>query len=99
MSLAELWDTSNSQIKKRHIRQVIAFAGDGKLIDDGATSEEFREFLAHIPSDVLVRYSDECLAEAFPDSGLALQDVVNEIGRRLGFTVTNRRYRGADTWV
>jgi hypothetical protein len=95
MSLAELWRTPNSQIQNRHIRQVIAFAGDGRLLDEGPTSKEFREFLALVPSSVLARYSDECLADSFSESGLALQDIVNEIGRRLGFVVSNGRYRGA----
>ena len=47
-----------------------------------------------MPSTLLANYARECSAEKFDDSGLALQDVVNEIGRRLGFVVTNGRYRG-----
>jgi hypothetical protein len=35
----------------------------------------------------------------FPDSGLALQDVVNEIGSRLGAEVTPGRYRGTPKHV
>lgn len=94
MSLTSLWRESPSHLKDLHVRQVIGFAGDGRLLDGNPTSEDFRAYLAEVPSSVLARYADECLSEAFQDSGLALQDIVNEMGRRLGFTVTNGRYRG-----
>ena len=72
----------------------MAFAGDGKLSDSGPSAPEFRAFLAQIPSTLLVRYVDECLIDSFNGSGLVLQDVINEIGRRLGFDVVPGRYRG-----
>ena len=56
---------------------------------------EFRLFLATIPSANLSAYSEQCLSQSFPDSGLALQDIVNEIGARLGASVTHGRYRGS----
>jgi hypothetical protein len=34
------------------------------------------------------------LDESFADSGFVLQDLINEVGRRLGFDVENGRYRG-----
>jgi hypothetical protein len=94
MSIHELWLTAPEQLREKHVQQIIAFAGEGKLLDGAAASHEFRRLLASVPSKILRRYADECLAEAFPNSGLALQDVVNEVGRRLGFTVTPGRYRG-----
>jgi hypothetical protein len=39
-------------------------------------------------------YADQCLNQSFTDSGLALQDIVNEIGARLGADITPGRYRG-----
>ena len=36
-----------------------------------------------------------CLESAFDDSGEVLQDVINEVGRRLGYTVEAGRYRGS----
>jgi len=42
---------------------------------------------------------NECLTEPFTDSGLALQDIVNQIGRRLGFVVSDGRYRGTATHI
>lgn len=94
MSLRDLWVTAPDQIRQKHIQQIIAFAGDGKLLDGGSSSAEFRAFLAHVPSDLLTRYAAEYIAEAFPNSGHAFQDLVNEVGRRLGFAVTPGRYRG-----
>jgi hypothetical protein len=81
-------------LEDKLVSQVIAFAGSGKLQDGGVTSKEFREFLAQIPSPFLSRYADECLTTKFDGNGFALQDVINEVGNRLGFEVTAGRYRG-----
>jgi hypothetical protein len=95
MSLNDLWNRSRSQIEDKQIQQVIAFAGDGKLGDGSIAATELRSFLQVVPSALLEKYADQCLAEAFKDSGLALQDIVNEVGRRIGFQVVHGRYRGA----
>jgi len=95
MALTELWKTANKELQEKQVQQVIAFAGDGKLRDGGVASKEFREFLAAVPSSFLSRYAGDCLAEKkFDGSGLALQDVINEVGTRLGFKVEKGRYRG-----
>jgi hypothetical protein len=74
---------------------MIGLAGDGKLRDGSKASEEFREFLTNVPSIMLGRYANECLgAEKFSEASAALQDVINEVGRRLGFKVQNGLYRG-----
>ncbi len=99
MSLIDLWNSSPAQLRDKHIRQVIAFAANGKLMDGNESSLEFRSFLSQIPSSLINRYAEECLWEKFDDSGLALQDVVNQIGRRLGFTVTDGRYRGNQSQI
>lgn len=93
MSLIKIWNDNPASLKDKGVKQIIAFAGNGKLTDDGETSKEFRTFLATVPGEYLARYAEECL-ESFNESGFALQDVINEIGRRLGFKVTNGRYRG-----
>ncbi len=95
MSLLALWERSRSQLEDKHIQQIIAIAGAGRLLDAGDTSKEFREFLSSIPSSLLSRYAEQCLIGRFEGSGLALQDVVNQIGRRLGFQVEDGRYRGS----
>jgi hypothetical protein len=95
MALIDLWRDSRAQILSKHVQQIVAFAGDGKLADGNPSSTEFRAFLAQLPSVMLVRYASECLVDSFTGSGLVLQDTVNEIGARLGFQVTYGRYRGA----
>ena len=92
MPLLDLWTKTPDQLEDKQVHQLIAFAGKGKLLDDSPCSTEFRSFLATVPSEKLEKYSQQCLAESFPDSGLALQDVVNEIGVRLGAIATPGRY-------
>lgn len=94
MALLDLWSKTPEQLKDKQVRQLIAFAGDGRLLDDSPCSVEFRSFLASVPSENLAAYSGHCLGDTFQDSGLALQDIVNEIGSRIGATVTPGRYRG-----
>src|SRR5438874_4507555 len=94
MSLPDLWITAPDQLRDKHVQQIISFAGEGKLLDGATASTEFRALLAHVPSQFLRRYATDCLSEAFTSCGLALQDIVNEVGHRLGFEVTPGRYRG-----
>jgi hypothetical protein len=94
MTVLSLWKAKPELLHEKSVKQIIAIAGRGKLTDGSDTSLEFQSLLVELPSALLVRYAEECLSDAFPDSGLALQDVINEVGRRLGFSVTNGRYRG-----
>ncbi|MBM2805976.1 MAG: hypothetical protein HW419_3869 [Deltaproteobacteria bacterium] len=99
MALLDLWNESPDQVRDKQIQQLIAFAGTGKLLDGSDCSAELRAFLAMVPSSALSAYADQCLAQSFTDSGLALQDVVNEMGTRLGADVVPGRYRGKATEV
>jgi hypothetical protein len=94
MTVLSLWKTSPQLLAQKSVKQIIAIAGNGKLLDNGETSNEFRTLIAEIPSALLSRYTADCLTDGFPESGFALQDLINEVGRRLGFAVTNGRYRG-----
>src|SRR5262245_47610666 len=94
MTVLSLWKASPTLLDGKSVKQIIAIAGTGKLGDGNEASSEFRALLSEIGSGNLVRYAHECLDESFPDSGLVLQDVVNEVGRRLGCQVTNGSYRG-----
>jgi len=95
MKLADIWTASRDKIANKHIAQIVGFAGDGRLRDGSDASREFREFLAVVPTEMLAVYADQCLTDRFEDSGLVLQDIVNEVGKRLGFEVTHGRYRGS----
>lgn len=95
MALKDLWEHSREQIEDKQVYQIIAFAGDGSLRDGSKASRDFRKFLSLIPPVYLRLYAEQCLNSPFSGSGLALQDIVNQVGNRLGFEVTDGRYRGA----
>jgi hypothetical protein len=94
MSLAKIWTTDPDHLRGKQIQQIISFAGDGRLLDSSKASLEFREFLELATLEMLQAYAEGCLQESFSDCGLALQDIVNEVGRRLDFEVEKGRYRG-----
>lgn len=94
MALLDLWRNSPTQVRDKHVQQLIAFAGEGQLADGNSASAEFREYLRHVPVPLVHKYAEECLAGRFDGSGFALQDVVNEVGARLGYEVMAGRYRG-----
>jgi hypothetical protein len=76
------------------IEQVVSSAGDGILLDQSPCSDEFRQYLNVAPIERLFDYSRHCLESSFNKSGLVLQDIVNEFGRRLDFEVENGLYQG-----
>ena len=94
MPLLSLWASNPDAILQLSIEQIVANAGDGKLKDGGSSPLELRTFLAQVPSDKLAEYADHCLVNSFANSGLVLQDIVNELGRRLDYNVENGRYQG-----
>jgi hypothetical protein len=94
MGLLELWNQNRRQVEDKRLHQLIAFAGDGRLLDGSMTAVELRELLAAAPSERLQAWKDEALRDRYGDFGFVLQDLVNEVGRRLGFTVDFGRYRG-----
>jgi hypothetical protein len=81
-------------VDKLEIRQVLALCGNGRLADATECSDELREYLRIAKSENLFSYANACLTESFDKSGQALQDIVNEMGRRLDYTVENGLYQG-----
>jgi hypothetical protein len=94
MALMALWKQTPDQIRPYALRQIIAMAGDGRVIDGSACSNELRAFLREVDVPELERFTGECLEEGFEASGFALQDVINEVGRRLEFDTEPGLYRG-----
>ncbi len=94
MSLLDFWKASPQNFEKKNIEQILNFAGDGKLRDVSQCSEELRQFLKEIDREYLKIYAEQCLEGNFKDSGFVLQDIVNEIGRRIGFEVEHGNYHG-----
>lgn len=95
MALTSFWLSSEKELATKHIQAMVGLAGEGRLRDASSAATEFREFLSVVPLGQLSRYAIECLGdEKFSDGGRALQDIINEVGRRLGFTVENGLYQG-----
>lgn len=98
-SLLDIWINQREFFDAKTIEQVISISGDGNLIDGNETSKQLRDLLANLPSTSIAKYVDDCLNHGFPLSGFALQDLVNEIGRRLGFTIESGFYRGGGSKI
>jgi hypothetical protein len=94
MPLIDLWKSSPAAIDLFTIEQAVTAAGNGELKDKSKCSEELREFLTQIPTSKIARFIEQCLSTSFAKSGMVLQDLANELGRRLDFTVENGRYQG-----
>jgi hypothetical protein len=94
MALLPILKTNPSEIYALDIRQIVALCGNGRLLDGGDCSQELRAYLRSAPSEQLYRYVETCLGESFEKSGQVLQDIVNELGRRLDFEVDNGLYTG-----
>ena len=94
MPLLSFWKSAKEEVLNLSIEQVVANAGDGVLRDQSACSAEFRDFLGKVPVENLFGYAGHCLDKGFNRSGLVLQDIVNEFGRRLVFQVEDGLYQG-----
>ncbi len=92
--LHAIWNSNREFFHGKGVQQILSMCGDGGLKDGNPTSTEFRHFLTLVPSSMLAAFAGSCLDKAFSNSGLVLQDVVNEIGSRLGFAIESGRYRG-----
>lgn len=94
MPLTEFWTSNPQAVDQLTIEQAVHTAGNGDLKDNSVCSQELRTYLSQISSDKIASYVDHCLSAGFSKSGMVLQDLVNELGRRLDYSVTNGRYQG-----
>ena len=88
---------NNMETQNKRLEQLIMYWGNGKLKDESECSQRLRAHLKEASIDDLARYTKECLDGFLHDKsvvGFALQDIVNEFGRRLEFGVQHGRYRG-----
>jgi hypothetical protein len=97
--LVDLWKSSPATISQFTIEQVVTTAGDGSLRDESLSSRELREYLREVRSERLFEYIDGCLTRGFSKSGAVLQDLINELGRRLDYEVENGLYQGRSNAV
>lgn len=94
MPLLKFWKSERDEVLRMNLETIVKMAGDGHLKDGSETSIEFRQFLSEVEGEKLAEYATYCIENAFTNSGQILQDVINEIGRRLGFKAENGRYQG-----
>jgi hypothetical protein len=95
MSLAKLWKADPQTIEGMPLPAIVNIATNGESLRDGSQgSTDFRNYLTEITPEKLAEYANICVEKGFTESGQVLQDIVNEIGRRLGFSAENGRYRG-----
>ncbi len=94
MPLLDFWKSTPTAVEQLAIDQVVSSAGNGILLDNSVCCHELQTYLSQVPSPKLGSYIDQCLSSAFGKSGFVLQDLVNELGRRLDYEVTNGRYQG-----
>lgn len=94
MALLQFWASNRDGVLSQSMRQIVMIAGDGRLSDNSECSRELRQFLREVPSEYLFSYASQCLVEEFENKGFVLQDIINELGRRLDFDVEHGRYHG-----
>jgi hypothetical protein len=94
MKASATLNLSSEVIATKTIDQLVSFFGDGKLRDGSECSVQLRAFLKDQTSTKLAQFAQHCLESKFDRSGQVLQDVVNEIGCRLGYSVESGRYAG-----
>jgi hypothetical protein len=99
MPLLTLWSSSREAVSQFTIEQVVATAGNGVLKDSSDCSAELREYLSQVDTVSLSKYVEHCLSSSFQKGGMVLQDLVNELGRRLDYKVTNGRYQGTSNAI
>lgn len=99
MPLLSIWKSNPETVSEMSIEQIVSAAGNGKLLDDTDCCTELREYLSEVSSEKLGEYADYCLSNKFENNGKVLQDVVNELGRRLDYEVANGRYQGSQSKI
>jgi hypothetical protein len=99
MPLLSVWQSNPTAVTEFSIEQVVATAGDGSLKDGSVCSQELRAYFAQVSSEKLASYVEQCLSSRFEKGGMVLQVLINELGRRLDYKVTNGRYQGTSNKV
>jgi hypothetical protein len=92
-ALFTLLKTDPNQIDILSIQQIVALCGNGKLGDNSEASHDFREYLQIAKSGNLFKYVQTCLQMPV-ERGFVFQDIINEFGRRLDYSVENGLYQG-----
>lgn len=84
--ITNLWDTNPIYVWNLKLKQILVLAGNGNFYNE-QTSQELRQFFSKIDLPLSLNKDDK-----FEERGYVLQDIVNEMGSRLGYRVTNGLY-------
>jgi len=95
MDLVTLARNNPEAFEKKTIDQIVAITDDGKLHDGSECARQVREFLKFQTADRIVAFANYCLKHSSELNNAALQDIVNEIGRRLEFDIAYGKYFGS----
>ena len=95
MDLVTLARNNPEAFEKKTIDQIVAITDDGKLHDGSECARQVREFLKFQTAARIVAYANYCLKHSSELNNAALQDIVNEIGRRLEFDIAYGKYFGS----
>ena len=95
MDLVTLARNNPAAFEKKTIDQIVAITDDGKLHDGSECARQVREYLKFQPASRIVAYANYCLKHSSEINNAALQDIVNEIGRRLEFEISYGKYFGS----
>ncbi len=94
MPLIQLWEKTPDIVLQYNIKQIVSAAGDGVLAENSECSNEVRHYLRNIPTEKLFDHVEYCISNSFDKSGFVLQDIINELGRRLDYDVQDGLYQG-----
>lgn len=95
-NLIEMWEEDKDNIESKSVSQLVKFTGNGNL-NSYNTCKQIRDYFSVIDSNKLASYAKECIDTKFPEGGFILQDIINEIGKRLDFEVQFGEYHsGSD---
>lgn len=94
--LINAWNESQRKFSL-NLKQIVNIAGDEYLESESAVNE-LREFFSMIDIATMERLCHECYSKdkklKFDARGFAFQDLINEMGRRLGYQVEHGLYKG-----
>ena len=98
MPLISLWNSNPEALSEMTIEQIVSAAGDRKFVTRPCAPKSCAP-IHEVPSRALGTYVDYCLSNAIKAGGMVLQDLINEIGRRLDYEVANGRYQGIPSQI
>ena len=89
--LIKLWTNNEQILKKKNISQIMNLISE---VEEEKRYNQLREFFGKITNEMLEKYIKESINSRYEQCGFVLQELVNEVGKRLGFNVEYGVHRG-----